>query len=67
MIDDGDVRHDPQREEAELRQRLAREELEVGQHAALAGLVLDRPHGVLVDAGHRQERAEPVQRAASQA
>ena len=36
----GDVRHDPEREHGELRERAAGEELEEAEHAALLGLLL---------------------------
>ena len=49
----GDVRHDPEREDRELGERAAGEELEEGEHAALLGLVLERADTAEVDAGHR--------------
>src|SRR3546814_19993210 len=55
------VRHDPQREQRELGERAAREQLEEAEDTgALFGLALQLLHGVEVDAGRGDERAEPV-------
>ena len=54
-----DVRHDPEREDRELRERAAGEEVQQAEHgAALAAeVILDR---LRVDARRRNPRAEPV-------
>ena len=58
----GDVGHDAQREDGEVRQARAREELQVGEHATrLLGLALQRRDGVEIDARSRHVGAEPVE------
>jgi hypothetical protein len=54
-----DVRHDPQREHGEARQRPAREHVEQAQNAALLALE-ERCQLVRVDTRHRNVRANPV-------
>ena len=57
-----DVGHDAQREERELRECLTAEQCQEGEDATLLGLLLDRVDRVLIDAGRREVRTQPIDR-----
>ena len=58
----GDVGHYPQREDRELGERAAREELHVGQDSALVGTVSQRLDCFDVDTGCGDERPQAIER-----
>ena len=57
----GDVRHDPEPENGEARERAAGEQVEEAEHARLVGRLLEALHLLEVDARHRDVRPDPVQ------